>query len=322
MTHYTCGICRKDGPGRLLVVKEMMLGTRDRFSYVQCQNCGTLTLSDPPQEWTRYYPSDVYYSLASTERKQSPLTLAGRLLSRAGFAGPVLADVALRVRFPLWIYDLLRLPGSARWFRGLGIRRSSSILDVGAGTGAVLHRLAEVDFFHLTGVDPFIEHSTISSDGVTLIKGTLSEVSGLFDIVMFNHSFEHMAEPRQVLSQAMERMAPNASLLIRIPVADSWAFDTYQEDWAQLDAPRHQYLFTTGSLRALAEEMGLQVIDVFRDSHAFGLYGSEQYRRNIPLTVKTVFTQADITRFGRRARQLNRQGTGDQATFVMKRSSS
>lgn len=108
---------------------------------------------------------------------------------------------------PTRVYDWLRLPRTARWFRGLGIRRSSSILDVGSGSGGMLHGMASVGFLQLRGVDPFLQESMECADGVHLTKGEIYDVDGTFDVVMFHHSFEHMPEPRKVLEAAMELMS-------------------------------------------------------------------------------------------------------------------
>lgn len=284
-----------------------MLGTQDTFVYSECSDCGTLQLLNRPTSWNRYYPPADYYSLRPV------------LAARPGVVARLAADIVLRTKLPLGVYERLRLPRTARWFRGLGIRRSSPILDVGSGTGSVLHGMASVGFSHLHGVDPFLEESMLCPNGVRLTKGDLSDIDGRFDVVMFHHSLEHMAEPRRILEAAVARVADAGWLLIRVPVADSWAFQKYREDWVQLDAPRHQFIYTTRSLRMLAESLGLVVRDIYRDSHAVGLFGSEQYRRGIPLTVKDVFSQDEMRAFQDHARRLNRQGLGDQAVFLMQR---
>jgi SAM-dependent methyltransferase len=315
----TCGVCGSTQSKGHLLVKEMMLGTRTPFTYSECNACGTVQLCDPPSTWYEYYPSDAYYSFKAHDRRRSVRGLVGRALAAPGTVGLCLTSLAYQFSLPICFYETLRLPFSARWFRGLGIKRTSSILDVGAGSGTLLHELAGFGFRQLTGIDPFVIPTTTYPDGVRLISGELHDVAGVFDLIMFNHSLEHMAQPRETLRLAIDRMKANGSILVRIPVADSWAFREYRQHWSQLDAPRHQYIYTTASMRLLAESEGLVVCEEYRDSHAFGLYASEQYRRDIPLTTPDVFSGREIHRFGRRARRLNREGLGDQATFVLKR---
>jgi hypothetical protein len=125
---------------------------------------------------------------------------------------------------------------------------------------------------------------------------------------MFHHSFEHVADPGATLAAARERLAPGGRILIRMPVAaDSWR--RYGTDWVELDAPRHLHVHTLESLRALTGPLGLEVRDVRYETYDLELWGSEQYRRGIPLTDPrshwiggrgTVFTRREMRAFARR----------------------
>jgi hypothetical protein len=77
----------------------------------------------------------------------------------------------------------------------------------------------------------------------------------------------------------------------------------------------------------LAQQAGMIVTRVFFDSGSLQFWGSEQYRRDIPLRdprsycedqATELFTAAKIKDFHRRAQRLNRQGIGDSAGFVLR----
>jgi hypothetical protein len=115
--------------------------------------------------------------------------------------------------------------------------------------------------------------------------------------------------------------------VIRVPVADSWAWRAYGTDWVQLDAPRHLFLHTRQSIELLSKRAGLKVVRVFHDSYAFQFWGSEQYRRGIPLRdprsygedpQTDLFTATEIAEFERRSVKLNREAAGDSAGFVLR----
>ena len=115
--------------------------------------------------------------------------------------------------------------------------------------------------------------------------------------------------------------------MVRTPIADSWAWRFYGVDWVQLDAPRHLFIHTRRSMHMLAARAGLAVSRVFLDSQALQFWGSEQYRRDVPLRdprsyaedQKTnLFSPSQIKDFERRAKRLNRQGLGDSAGFVLR----
>ena len=47
--------------------REMMFGTREVFSYLECRSCGCVQLIDDVRDWSQYYPAD-YHSFAPRPR--------------------------------------------------------------------------------------------------------------------------------------------------------------------------------------------------------------------------------------------------------------
>ena len=295
-----------------------MYGTREPFDYSMCPRCGTLHLLNPPIAWGRYYPDDSYYSMQLNGFQDVSTTSLRRL---------AFVEFLLRMpRIPSGGYSLRRTPQWARWFRGLGLRRDSLILDVGCGAGRLLHLMAADGFTRLRGVDPFVDASYSYRNGVKILRGEISDIEDRFDLVMFNHSFEHMDDPSEVLEIVGRIVKPGGAVLIRIPVADSWAFREYGADWIGLDAPRHQYIFTSTSLQLLAERRGYRIADVFFDSTGLQFWGSELYRQDSPLFPAgdlshpaDRFDAVQMNAFARRSMALNAQGEGDQAGFILRR---
>ena len=184
-------------------------------------------------------------------------------------------------------------------------------------------------FGRLVGVDPFIEADLRFPGRITVLKRQLGEVTGSFDYVVFNHSFEHMREPHEVLKQVHSLLAHGGQLIISTPIASSFAWREYGADWVQLDAPRHLFIPSVDGLEILAQQAGLRVKQVVYNSTEFQFWGSEQYRRGIPHTDKrsywrspkdSTFTPAQIASFRRRADELNAAGDGDTASFYLEAS--
>jgi SAM-dependent methyltransferase len=176
------------------------------------------------------------------------------------------------------------------------------------------------------GVDRFIDCEITYSADLRIMKGTVADCSGEWDLVMLHHSLEHMEDQVATLSTARRLLSPRGYVLVRIPVVSSEAWDRYGTDWAQLDAPRHFFLHSERSLRLAAELAGLQVVRVIYDSGAFQFWASEQYRRGIPLLSPesfaldpqlSLFTPAQIEDFEAKARKLNAEARGDQAAFLL-----
>jgi SAM-dependent methyltransferase len=205
------------------------------------------------------------------------------------------------------------------------VRRDHTILDIGSGSGWLLREMWIAGFQHLQGVDPYIKEDVMCAPGVTVRKAEVQEIRGLFDCVMLHHVLEHLADPGAMLRRARDLLRPGATVLVRTPVAGTYAWRTYGTHWVQLDAPRHLAIQSERSMRVLAERAGLSVGKVLYDSTAFQFWGSEQNRRGIPLMdPKSVHrkppgtvSRGDLRRFSARAAELNRDGDGDQACFYL-----
>jgi SAM-dependent methyltransferase len=320
MTSHTCQICNNPNHNRLITAREMMFGTGDVFEYLECSACGCLQLLDVPQDLSRFYPDNYYAFGDVTTAVDGPLASAIKK-SRTN----------LLLRLPVGVVDALvrakRIPAPFMWLAGLGLTTSSLVCDLGSGSGETLVWMLQQGFSHLSGFDPYV-HETRDIDGqIAVRKLGVDDMPGGWDLIMLNHSFEHMPEPALVLQHLRNRLNPQGSIIIRVPVADSWAWRTYGADWVQLDAPRHLFIHTQRSMRIVALSAGLTITRVFFDSNALQIWGSEQYKKNIPLRdplsyaenpQTAVFTTSEIRDFERCAAKLNRARLGDSIGFVLR----
>ncbi len=318
----TCKVCGHRGQHELFSVPEMMFGLGESFFYLQCRRCGCLQLENPPREPARYYPQS-YYSVT-----QEPVSTEGNLLRRLA--------LALRDRYALQgrgmvgrlLYRWFPIEGLRSLSRVVGLNRDSRILDVGCGTGALLYRLRERGFQHLLGVDPWLPGDIHYPNGLTVRRQTLAEVEGTWEVVMFHHSFEHLTDPEEALRQVSRLVTSGGTCLLRMPVVPCYAWERYGVHWVQIDAPRHQFIFSPQGIRILAKKTGWKVAGVAFDSSDFQFWGSEQYVRGIALTAPnsyalnpgaSIFTGRQIRAFRAQARRLNAQGRGDSAAFYLVR---
>lgn len=296
-----------------------MFGTGGRFRYRRCDKCEALVLLDIPESMDPYYPSD-YYSLAefALPGKRSFLARSRRRLW-----------MNLLLRSPIALVDRLveagRAPEFARWLAGRRVSARASVLDVGCGSGWLLVEMRQYGFTRLLGIDPYLAKSRDVA-GVRLEPRTLDELSGTFDVVILDHSFEHMGGARRVLGAIRNVLAPGGTVVIRTPVADSFASREYGANWVQLDAPRHLEIPTEAGIGWASRAAGLRVVRSYRDGSEFQFWGSEQYCLQIPLSAPkswfvdqaaSPFTQSQINAWEEQARELNERGEGDQATFVL-----
>lgn len=288
--------------------RERRYGSLDEFAYVECGTCHALELRNPPADLARYYPADYPSFGAPATRLNHPVRRL-RNQQLLGRRGPV-ARMVGRVRpHP-----------AAAWLGRTSTTRGSRILDVGSGAGSLLAELALCGFEHLTGVDRFIDRD-IDGSGYRVIKGTIDDVPGTFDLVMFHHSLEHMPDQRGVIGAAAERLVTGGWCLVRVPIVPSAAWATYGTDWVQLDPPRHLVIHSVESLRRIGADAGLRLRAVAYDSTGVQFAGSEAYRRGLTLDdAEAAFSAQEWSGFERRAADLNAAGRGDQAAFYFRRS--
>ena len=314
-----CRICG-DNRGRSYVAREMMFGTGEEFDYFECSSCGCLQIARYPLEAGRFYRTGYFSFKERAAGRGNGLAFLLRrkwvdhVLGRSTVVGAVLGQFR----------PVPRLYGI---FRKHGITRQSRILDVGCGNGQFLDTLYRGGFEHLTGVDPYVETDRRFGKECAIMKQDLFRQQGKYDYIAFNHSLEHLQSQRDVLVKARELLTESGVISVAIPVIGH-AWRKYGVHWVQLDAPRHLYLHSEKSLRVLALQAGLAVVDAVHDSDEFQFWGSEQYRRGIPLTAdnshwthpsRSLFTQGQISAFQEQARELNARHDGDQALFTLRR---
>jgi hypothetical protein len=197
---------------------------------MECGACGTLALLDVPPGLSRFYPTQElllvsgWRSCSRSSARRHGQACAVR--SAAPHAGATRAQTARCA------------PGAGLlWLSGLRLSTRSSVCDVGSGDGQCLLDMQRQGFQYLSGFDPYLESNVTVGGSIELHKQHIDSVEGRWDVIMLNHVFEHMAEPRRVLELLREQLTQQGAVLIRTPVADSWAWKHYGTNWVQLDPP-------------------------------------------------------------------------------------
>jgi SAM-dependent methyltransferase len=232
-------------------------GTPGSFEVRVCRSCGsgrTFPLLRP-QDLGRLYPA-AYNAYAL------PANRVLRLLATALF----------RARFRQALDR-----GSLRALRALPAGR---LLDVGAGRGDLGVVLAERGW-QVTGLEPSAEACEEGRRrGVRMVEGTLAtaELDEGFDAIVFQHSLEHVVEPREDLARAHELLRSGGLVLVSVPNFGCWQRRAFGSAWFHLDLPRHRSHFTAAGLERLLGRCGFAEPWLGTSTTPDGLPTSLQYR--------------------------------------------
>ena len=303
-----CPICGNTHANKSLRFEEKMFAMGEHFDYIDCAQCAAISIAHEPLDLSKYYPPASYYSVSV----------------KAGFRARLkhVRNLAYTARYPGASLVRKYLPNTAVETTLLDTRGNLDcrVLDVGCGDGELVNALARLGLRRLTGVDPLASGHD-EQNGVTLVRGTLSDVTGAYDLITFHHSLEHVRTPAAVLSQANKLLAQGGQVLVRIPTRDSLAYQTYGPNWFQIDAPRHMCLHSRQSITLVAFQAGLKVVSIECDSQPMQFWASEMYQAGLSLhaSEQKKYRSRNRSLYRELAAFANKNGVGDQLVIRLAR---
>lgn len=198
------------------------------------------------------------------------------------------------------------------------------VLDVGCGSGYWLVQKAREGWENLYGCDPFLDHDRHYGDRVRIRSCSIHEMEGdgSFDVIRMHDSFEHMADPLEVLKSARRLLKAEGLLVMTIPIYPNIAFEKYGPHWYQLDAPRHIFLHSKVSLEYLAKKAGLSVTGWKYQSNNGQFIRSYFYQHGIPFyeqekLVNQCFSVQELNALTLESERANEKEYGDYAVVNM-----
>ena len=231
------------------------------FGIIECRACEFgLTLPQLSDEKLgRYYAGNYYESFYEHSDRDggSPLR---RLRSELAARG-----AARRYRRPPFALNGLA-PGR--------------ILDVGCGSGDLLAHFAECGW-RTYGIEPSeAAAGAAARRGAKVHQGTLQDQpwdAGSFQLIVFQHSLEHIGNPLDAVERAQRLLSPGGTLIVTVPNWSSWQRRAFGNRWAMLDVPRHLQHFSPQALTQLAAKLDLELEEVGTSSNAIAAAYSVHY---------------------------------------------
>ncbi len=261
METVACELCGSDRSRVVLRQRDLIHAiTSEEFTVVSCETCGLMYLNPrpTPDEIGQYYPAEYFASVqpksrSGVERLFKQLSKAvKRWISEDFYGYPSSANNAV------WrgVRKLALWPEKGRrWLTGrdtLPWSGEGRLLDVGCGPGVNLKTFQEQGW-DVYGIDLSETAVTIARErvGDRIYYGTLDTApfdDESFDVVVLNHSLEHMFSPIKTLEGVRRLLRPGGMVVIAVPNAESWEARFFGPAWVHWDPPRHLYHFAKSTL--------------------------------------------------------------------------
>jgi SAM-dependent methyltransferase len=149
---------------------------------------------------------------------------------------------------------------------GGGDASEISVLDVGCGRPTFLRDLVKKTGWRGTGLDTadagWFHDPPDTWSGLHLSTGTLGDAqlpADTFHLVTMWHVLEHLSNPREALSQALEITRAGGSIIVEVPDYGSIPRKVQGNSWIGFDSPRHTVVFDPTTLARTLEESGWAV---------------------------------------------------------------
>ena len=157
------------------------------------------------------------------------------------------------------------------------LTKPGAVLDVGCGRGFTLRFLADSGY-RPTGVELSPQAASHARDALGLDIRTGDFLSQTFEpdqfeVVIFWHSLEHIADPLAALDRAKEILKPGGLLVVAVPNFESIQARTSGREWFHLDVPRHYVHFSTGGLKKALKDRGFHIVSTAHFSMEQNPYG-------------------------------------------------
>ena len=292
-----CYLCGAPGKPFYHNLKDCMFGDGGLWNFKVCPkvNCGLVWLDPMPtrEDIWKAYQEDYYTHKVADETPPanlwSPVRRAYYYVRNGYLArhfGYPLADSSWQKLLGLLVYlHPIRRAVINLSVLGLRAQPGGRLLEVGFGSGEQLAYLRSLGWqAEGVDVDPVaVQQARLR--GLEVRLGPLDSQAypdNHFDAIVMSHVIEHVHDPKEFLRECHRILRPEGSLVMVTPNLEGWGHRFFKSAWVHLDPPRHLYLYTKQSLRALTIKSGFKIIS--SDTAALGARWNYLSSRSIAST--------------------------------------
>ncbi len=141
-----------------------------------------------------------------------------------------------------------------------------NVLDVGCGPGGLLSLIKE-NVKSVLGINPEPSYAHFAHDhyGIEVRIGMFEEIdlpANTFDLIIFDHVFEHLHDPNSVLQKASELIRKDGLIFISTPnilKPHGFLWQNFCQD--------HLYTYSQNTLKRLLQKYNYEIIEFDTDGH-------------------------------------------------------
>jgi len=225
-----CLICNSSSFETFLECTDYFL-SKENFTIVKCQKCGFVFINPRPfpEELSRYYDSPDYISHSGTNK---------------GFVNSIYRKVR-------------KYTHSKKVKLVTKIAKGQSIIDIGCGSGELLHLFKE-NGWETLGIEPnqsAREFANATYNISVLDENELSTIpSQSKDVITLWHVLEHVSGLNERIVELKRILKKDGVIFIAVPNRISFDAEYYGKYWAAYDVPRHLYHFSPDTMKRLLEK--------------------------------------------------------------------
>lgn len=236
MESVDCNLCGPVGVVPVIVGRDRLFYSDERFEVVRCASCALAFLSPRPdrEEMGRYYPPEYHAEISREPPSENRMVRIGKAI----FLGRRTPEL---------------VPGG-------------KLLDIGCSGGGYLVEMRKLGW-DVFGVEMDPDMERLGELGLDVRAGA-AEVAMAefpdehFDVVTAWHVLEHLFDPSRVLREAFRVLKPGGRLMLEVPNFNCPSRTALRTYWAGLDLPRHLYHFAPKTLERLLRKVGFQEVQV------------------------------------------------------------
>lgn len=138
------------------------------------------------------------------------------------------------------------------------VRPTDTVLDFGCAGGALLAALPGARRIGVE-LNDVARHAAEEEYGIEGYKDLADVPDGVADVVISNHTLEHITAPYDALCQLRPKIKPGGRLVLVLPIDDWRALRRYDP----ADINRHLYTWSPMNIGHLLDEAGYRPTDIY-----------------------------------------------------------